>query len=94
MNNEKCILYLFEFIFNDNKNLFVLDIDMLDRIKAVKNFFVVFLDSICLLFIVNSNVVLIFLGNEFFLIDEDFEYGYLMNIGNYYDVYFFFEFFV
>lgn len=67
---------------------------MLDRIKVVKNFFVVFLDSICLLFIVNSNVVLIFLGNEFFLIDEDLEYGYLMNIGNYYDVYFFFEFFV
>lgn len=67
---------------------------MLDRIKVVKNFLVVFLDSICLLFIVNSNVVLIFLGNESFLIDEDLEYGYLMNIGNYYDVYFFPEFFV
>lgn len=93
LNNEKCILHLLEFIFNDNKNLLALDTDTLDRIKAVKNFFVVFLDSICLLFIVNSNVALIFLGNEFFLTDEDFEYGYLMNTGNYYDVYFFFELF-
>lgn len=87
LNNEKCILHLPEFIFNDNKNLLALDTDASDRIKAVKNFLVVLSDSICSLFIVNSNVASISLGNESFSTDEDLEYGYLMNTGNHYDVY-------
>lgn len=87
LNNEKCILHLPEFIFNDNKNLLALDTDTSDRIKAVKNFLVVLSDSICSLFIVNSNVASISLGNESFSTDEDLEYGYLMNTGNHYDVY-------
>ena len=73
LNNEKCILHLPEFIFNDNKNLLALDTDTSDRI--------------CSLFIVNSNVASISLGNESFSTDEDLEYGYLMNTGNHYDVY-------
>ncbi len=87
LNNEKCILHLPEFIFNDNKNLLALDTDTSDRIKAVKNFLAVLSDSICSLFIVNSNVASISLGNESFSTDEDLEYGYLMNTGNHYDVY-------
>lgn len=87
MNNEKCILHLPEFIFNDNKNLLALDTDTSDRIKAVKNFLAVLSDSICSLFIVNSNVASISLGNESFSTDEDLEYGCLMNTGNHYDVY-------
>ena len=87
LNNEKCILHLPEFIFNYNKNLLALDTDTSDRIKAVKNFLAVLSDSICSLFIVNSNVASISLGNESFSTDEDLEYGYLMNTGNHYDVY-------
>lgn len=87
LNNEKCILHLPEFIFNDNKNLLALDTDTSDRIKAVKNFLSVLSDSICSLFIVNSNVASISLGNESFSTDEDLEYGYLINTGNHYDVY-------
>ncbi|HAO6588430.1 TPA: YccE family protein [Escherichia coli] len=87
LNNEKCILHLPEFIFNDNKNLLALDTDTSDRIKAVKNFLVVLLDSICSLFIVNSNMASISLGNESFSTDDDLEYGYLINAGNHYDVY-------
>lgn len=87
LNNEKCILHLPEFIFNDNKSLLALDTDTSDRIKAVKNFLAVLSDSICSLFIVNSNVASISLGNESFSTDEDLEYGYLMNTGNHYDVY-------
>lgn len=87
LNNEKCILHLPEFIFNDNKNLLALDTDTSDRIKAVKNFLAVLSDSICSLFIVNSNVASISLGNESFSTDEDLEYGYLINTGNHYDVY-------
>ena len=87
LNNEKCILHLPEFIFNDNNNLLALDTDTSDRIKAVKNFLAVLSDSICSLFIVNSNVASISLGNESFSTDEDLEYGYLMNTGNHYDVY-------
>ncbi|MQH83461.1 hypothetical protein EI036_17545 [Escherichia coli] len=64
-----------------------LDTDTSDRIKAVKNFLAVLSDSICSLFIVNSNVASISLGNESFSTDEDLEYGYLMNTGNHYDVY-------
>ncbi|HCN8263530.1 TPA: hypothetical protein N6451_003827, partial [Escherichia coli] len=87
LNKEKCILHLPEFIFNDNKNLLALDTDTSDRIKAVKNFLAVLSDSICSLFIVNSNVASISLGNESFSTDEDLEYGYLINTGNHYDVY-------
>ena len=87
LNNEKCILHLPEFIFNDNKNLLALDTDTSDRIKAVKNFLAVLSDSICSLFIVNSNVASISLGNESFSTDDDLEYGYLINAGNHYDVY-------
>ncbi len=61
LNNEKCILHLPEFIFNDNKNLLALDTDTSDRIKAVKNFLSVLSDSICSLFIVNSNVASVML---------------------------------
>ena len=61
LNNEKCILHLPEFIFNDNKNLLALDTDTSDRIKAVKNFLAVLSDSICSLFIVNSNVASVML---------------------------------
>ncbi|MGC4510855.1 hypothetical protein ACPXCR_07925, partial [Escherichia coli] len=69
------------------QNLLALDTDTSDRIKAVKNFLAVLSDSICSLFIVNSNVASISLGNESFSTDEDLEYGYLMNTGNHYDVY-------
>jgi hypothetical protein len=87
LNNEKCILHLPEFIFNDNKSLLALDTDTSDRIKAVKNFLAVLSDSICSLFIVNSNMASISLGNESFSTDDDLEYGYLINAGNHYDVY-------
>ncbi|EFH2828365.1 YccE family protein [Escherichia coli] len=87
LNNEKCILHLPEFIFNDNKNLLALDTDTSDRIKAVKNFLAVLSDSICSLFIVNSNMASISLGNESFSTDDDLEYGYLINAGNHYEVY-------
>ena len=87
LNNEKCILHLPEFIFNDNKNLLALDTDTSDRIKAVKKFLAVLSDSICSLFIVNSNMASISLGNESFSTDDDLEYGYLINAGNHYDVY-------
>ena len=87
LNNEKCILHLPEFIFNDNKNLLALDTDTSDRIKAVKNFLAVLSDSICSLFIVNSNMASISLGNESFSTDDDLEYGYLINAGIHYDVY-------
>ncbi|EFB2866441.1 YccE family protein [Escherichia coli] len=87
LNNEKCILHLPEFIFNDNKNLLALDTDTSDRIKAVKNFLAVLSDSICSLFIVNSNMASISLGNESFSTDDDLEYVYLINAGNHYDVY-------
>ncbi len=87
LNNEKCILHLPEVIFNDNKNLLALDTDTSDRIKAVKNFLAVLSDSICSLFIVNSNMASISLGNESFSTDDDLEYGYLINAGNHYDVY-------
>lgn len=87
LNNEKCILHLPEFIFNDNKELLAVDTDTSDRIKAVKNFLAVLSDSICSSFIVTSNVASISLGNESFSTDEDLEYGYLMNTGNHYDVY-------
>lgn len=87
LNNEKCILHLPEFIFNDNKNLLALDTDTSVRIKAVKNFLAVLSDSICSLFIVNSNMASISLGNESFSTDDDLEYGYLINAGNHYDVY-------
>ncbi|RUQ22859.1 hypothetical protein C0R28_12395 [Escherichia coli] len=87
LNNEKCILHLPEFIFNDNKNLLALDTDTSDRIKAVKNFLAVLSDSICSLFIVNSNMASISLGNESFSTDDDLEHGYLINAGNHYDVY-------
>ncbi|HAN4739025.1 TPA: YccE family protein [Escherichia coli] len=87
LNNEKCILHLPEFIFNDNKNLLALDTDTSDRIKAVKNLLAVLSDSICSLFIVNGNMASISLGNESFSTDDDLEYGYLINAGNHYDVY-------
>ncbi|EFQ5385179.1 YccE family protein [Escherichia coli] len=87
LNNEKCILHLPEFIFNDNKNLLALDTDTSDRIKAVKNLLAVLSDSICSLIIVNSNMASISLGNESFSTDDDLEYGYLINAGNHYDVY-------
>ncbi len=53
----------------------------------MKNFLTALSDSICSLFIVNSNVASISLGNESFSTDEDLEYGYLINTGNHYDVY-------
>ena len=79
--------YGFNGSFNDNKNLLTLVTDTSDRIKAVMNFLSVLSDSICSLFIVNSNVASISLGNESFSTDEDLEYGYLINTGNHYDVY-------
>ncbi|WP_336477298.1 YccE family protein [Escherichia coli] len=87
LNDKKCILHLPEFIFNDNKTHLVLDTDPEKRINEVKNFLTALSDSICSLFIVNSNVASISLGNESFSTDEDLEYGYLMNTGNHYDVY-------
>ncbi|EFN2498504.1 TPA: YccE family protein [Escherichia coli] len=87
LNNEKCILHLPEFIFNDNKAHLVLDSAPEKRINEVKNFLTALSDSICSLFIVNSNVASISLGNESFSTDEDLEYGYLINTGNHYDVY-------
>ncbi len=59
----------------------------------MKNFLAVLSDSICSLFIVNSNVASISLGNESFSTDEDLEYGYLINTGNHYDVYLLLNFF-
>ena len=56
LTNEKCILHLPEFIFNDNKARLVLDTDPEKRINEVKNFLTALSDSICSLFIVNSNV--------------------------------------
>ena len=53
----------------------------------MKNFLTALSDSICSLFIVNSNVASISLGNESFSTDEDLEYGYLINTGKHYDVY-------
>ncbi len=53
----------------------------------MKNFLAALSDSICSLFIVNSNVASISLGNESFSTDDDLEYGYLINTGNHYDVY-------
>ncbi|MEL3276653.1 YccE family protein [Escherichia coli] len=87
LNDKKCILHLPEFIFNDNKTHLVLDTDPEKRINEVKNFLTALSDSICSLFIVNSNVASISLGNESFSTDEDLEYGYLINTGNHYDVY-------
>ena len=87
LNDKKCILHLPEFIFNDNKAHLVLDSAPEKRINEVKNFLTALSDSICSLFIVNSNVASISLGNESFSTDEDLEYGYLMNTGNHYDVY-------
>ncbi|EFV2002227.1 YccE family protein [Escherichia coli] len=87
LNNEKCILHLPEFIFNDNKAHLVLDSAPEKRINEVKNFLTALSDSICSLFIVNSNVASISLGNESFSTDEDLEHGYLINTGNHYDVY-------
>lgn len=87
LNDKKCILHLPEFIFNDNKTHLVLDTDPEKRINEVKNFLTALSDSICSLFIVNSNVASISLGNESFSTDEDLECGYLMNTGNHYDVY-------
>ncbi|ERB88540.1 hypothetical protein S11_1464 [Escherichia coli B26-1] len=87
LNDKKCILHLPEFIFNDNKARLVLDTDPEKRINEVKNFLTALSDSICSLFIVNSNVASISLGNESFSTDEDLEYGYLINTGNHYDVY-------
>ena len=87
LNDKKCILHLPDFIFNDNKTHLVLDTDPEKRINEVKNFLTALSDSICSLFIVNSNVASISLGNESFSTDEDLEYGYLINTGNHYDVY-------
>ncbi|WP_370620589.1 YccE family protein [Escherichia coli] len=87
LNDKKCILHLPEFIFNDNKAHLVLDSAPEKRINEVKNFLTALSDSICSLFIVNSNVASISLGNESFSTDEDLEYGYLINTGNHYDVY-------
>lgn len=85
--DKKCILHLPEFIFNDNKTRLVLDSAPEKMINEVKNFLTALSDSICSLFIVNSNVASISLGNESFSTDEDLEYGYLINTGNHYDVY-------
>ncbi|WP_097513436.1 YccE family protein [Escherichia coli] len=87
LNDKKCILHLPEFIFNDNKAHLVLDSAPEKRINEVKNFLTALSDSICSLFIVNSNVASISLGNESFSTDEDLEYGYLINTDNHYDVY-------
>ncbi|HGG1593273.1 TPA: YccE family protein [Escherichia coli] len=87
LNDKKCILHLPEFIFNDNKAHLVLDSAPEKRINEVKNFLTALSGSICSLFIVNSNVASISLGNESFSTDEDLEYGYLINTGNHYDVY-------
>ncbi|MFS8286706.1 YccE family protein [Escherichia coli] len=87
LNDKRCILHLPEFIFNDNKAHLVLDSAPEKRINEVKNFLTALSDSICSLFIVNSNVASISLGNESFSTDEDLEYGYLINTGNHYDVY-------
>ncbi|HGD8000897.1 TPA: YccE family protein [Escherichia coli] len=87
LNDKKCILHLPEFIFNDNKAHLVLDSAPEKRINEVKNFLTALSDSIFSLFIVNSNVASISLGNESFSTDEDLEYGYLINTGNHYDVY-------
>ncbi|HCU0385685.1 TPA: YccE family protein [Escherichia coli] len=87
LNDKKCILHLPEFIFNDNKAHLVLDSAPEKRINEVKNFLTALSDSICSLFIVNSNVASISLGNKSFSTDEDLEYGYLINTGNHYDVY-------
>lgn len=87
LNDKKCMLHLPEFIFNDNKAHLVLDSAPEKRINEVKNFLTALSDSICSLFIVNSNVASISLGNESFSTDEDLEYGYLINTGNHYDVY-------
>ncbi|WP_437583157.1 YccE family protein [Escherichia coli] len=87
LNDKKCILHLPEFIFNDNKAHLVLDSAPEKRINEVKNFLTALSDSICSLFIVNSNVASISLGNESFSTDEDLEYVYLINTGNHYDVY-------
>ncbi|ENC7927473.1 YccE family protein [Escherichia coli] len=87
LNDKKCILHLPEFIFNDNKAHLVLDSAPEKRINEVKNFLTALSDSICSLFIVNSNVASISLGNESFSTDEDLEHGYLINTGNHYDVY-------
>ncbi|HBB0952739.1 TPA: hypothetical protein J1A74_002274, partial [Escherichia coli] len=87
LNDKKCIPHLPEFIFNDNKVRLVLDTDPEQRVNEVKNFLTALSDSICSLFIVNSNMASISLGNESFSTDEDLEYGYLMNTGNHYDVY-------
>lgn len=74
LNDKKCILHLPEFIFNDNKAHLVLDSAPEKRINEVKNFLTALSDSICSLFIVNSNVASISLGNESFSTDEDLEY--------------------
>ncbi|EKF2816349.1 hypothetical protein OYT61_004352, partial [Shigella flexneri] len=87
LNDKKCILHLPEFIFNDNKVRLVLDTDPEQRVNEVKNFLTALSDSICSLFIVNSNMASISLGNESFSTDDDLEYGYLINTGNHYDVY-------
>ena len=87
LNDKKCILHLPEFIFNDNKAHLVLDSAPEKRINEVHNFLTALSDSIGSLFIVNSNVASISLGNESFSTDEDLEYGYLINTGNHYDVY-------
>ncbi|HCP8089516.1 TPA: hypothetical protein OFX69_000303 [Escherichia coli] len=87
LNDERCILHLPEFIFNDNKGSLVLNTDSPEKVKAVKNFLAVLSDSICSLFIVTCNVGSISLGSESFSTDEDLEYGYLINTGNHYDVY-------
>ena len=87
LNDKKCILHLPEFIFNDNKAHLVLDSAPEKRINEVKNFLTALSDSICSLFIVNSNVASISLGNESFSTNEDLEYGYLINTDNHYDVY-------
>ena len=87
LNDKKCILHLPEFIFNDNKARLVLDTDPEQKVNEVKNFLTALSDSICSLFIVNSNVASISLGNESFSTDDDLEYGYLINTGNHYDVY-------
>lgn len=71
LNDKKCILHLPEFIFNDNKAHLVLDSAPEKRINEVKNFLTALSDSICSLFIVNSNVASISLGNESFSTDED-----------------------
>ncbi|MEM0413936.1 YccE family protein [Escherichia coli] len=87
LNDKKCILHLPDFIFNDNKARLVLDTDPEQKVNEVKNFLTALSFCICSLFIVNSNVASISLGNESFSTDDDLEYGYLINTGNHYDVY-------